>query len=207
MCFVRVVWLRRDHGRCRLNTALINATRSDNAAEVRRLLALGADANATGVPVFDEGAWQQLVQFLHGHRVNLPVSAINVAIAGEGDAPFADRDQLVRLLLDAGASPDEPDEYGAPPLLRYADSGDASMVSVFLRHGANPNARDNIGRTALMLGARSDKSGRVLETLLKAGARFGDTNAEGRSALDFAIDARNLSGMRMLLLWSSRTQR
>lgn len=63
-------------------------------------------------------------------------------------ATAAHSGEIVRLLLENGASPNVPQEGGWVPLHEAAQIGDKEMVTVLLRHGADPYLRSNDGRTA-----------------------------------------------------------
>jgi ankyrin repeat protein len=61
----------------------------------------------------------------------------------------SDRDTalfLAERLLDAGASPNTVQQGGATPLHEAAFRGNASLVRLLLRHGADPDARDSEGK-------------------------------------------------------------
>lgn len=66
-----------------------------------------------------------------------------------------------------------------------AEGEGAEMVGLLLKHGADPNAVDRNGRTALMLAA-SQHAHRVMTMLLDAGADVRVTDHCGRTAEDHA---------------------
>ena len=91
---------------------------------------LTAEGNAQGfdpvsIDVRDRNGWTPLIR-----------------AAWEGDVT------LCRLLLEAGADPNRPNNNGTVPLM-YAYSGrnPAGVVEVLLAHGANPEQRDFFGKT------------------------------------------------------------
>ena len=55
-----------------------------------------------------------------------------------------------------------------------------------LDEGANPNAANNNNTTALMMAAQFNKSARVTEALIKAGAKLNEQNHKGNTALMYA---------------------
>ncbi len=56
---------------------------------------------------------------------------------------------IIRLLLEAGADPNAPDDYGSTPLHDAAYNDNAIVSSVLLDAGARPNVRNNRGWTPL----------------------------------------------------------
>jgi len=56
--------------------------------------------------------------------------------------------EIVRLLLENGASPNIPQEGGWVPLHEAARIGDNQMVAVLLQNGADPRLRSDDGKTA-----------------------------------------------------------
>ena len=68
-----------------------------------------------------------------------------------------------------------------------ASAGQADAVSAFLARGANPDARDARGRTALMLAASAGHY-ETVRRLLAGGATKNLKDADGKTALDFATE-------------------
>lgn len=102
-------------------TSFIGAVRSGDVAEVRRMLANGADPNAP------EGVndWTPLMHAIHK---NQPGS--------------------VAALLDGHADPNRT-VNGGTPLMMAAGYGYTPIVLLLLAHGADPRIRDLDGETAL----------------------------------------------------------
>ena len=94
---------------------------------------------------------------------------------------------IIRLLLEAGADPNAPDDYGSTPLHAAAYNDNSIVSSVLLDAGAQPNARDNRGWTPLHRAVRSENR-LTVSILLDGGA---DVNAraydeQGRFPLHLA---------------------
>lgn len=102
-----------------------------------------------------------------------------------------------RKLLDAGADPNQRDEYGLTPLMQAASltarhSGDfVAVAKLLLDRGADPNARSAQGRTAFLdatLGYASESgilpvSQPLVELLLNAGSDINAQSVDGTAAL------------------------
>lgn len=89
----------------------------------------------------------------------------------------------VRALLRDGVSPDARwSEQGIAALMVAID---ATTVEALVSAGADVNAQDDFGRTALMWQARRGDL-TVLKSLLDAGADRGLRDAEGKLARDYA---------------------
>jgi ankyrin repeat protein len=87
-------------------------------------------------------------------------------------------------LLDVGADPNKP-EYGFTPLAEAVENGKAKDVKLLLDHGADVNARDESGKSALMYsvyGAGDDDKEKV-RLLLDHGADVKATDIYGYTAL------------------------
>ena len=94
---------------------------------------------------------------------------------------------IVRLLLQAGADPNAPDDDGRTPLHRGAENSNPMVVTHLLDAGADLGARDNEGYTALHWAAAHSGNGRVIKVLLDRGADpFAESN-DGRTPLHSAL--------------------
>lgn len=105
----------------------------------------------------------------------------------------ANRREIARaILLEPDIDVEIRDDDGMTPLLLAADSYQHHLVAVLTAFGANPNAPDPFGRTALMKAAARNDA-RSVRHLLKAGAFVNvATRAERWTALMWAAsrDAR-----------------
>jgi ankyrin repeat protein len=108
------------------STPLQWAAFRDDAAQVKRLLAGGAEVGATNV---------------YG------VTAME--LAGETGNPA-----IIKLLLDAGADVESPNAEGQTALMSVARTGNVEAAKLLIRRGANVNAAERFGgQTALMWAA------------------------------------------------------
>ena len=87
------------------------------------------------------------------------------------------RAQVVAILLDHGAAIDAPTErvpnlfaiaVRVTPLMRACESGAEDIAALLLKRGANPNLRDEFGRTALTY-ARESGNTQLLRMLARHG--------------------------------------
>ncbi len=76
--------------------------------------------------------------------------------------------------------------------------GDAPATQRLLDEGADPNAKSSLGTPALIAAAVNVKhSGAVVDTLLHRGARVNTTDANGTTALMFALMSGNTNAARV----------
>jgi ankyrin repeat protein len=107
------------------------------------------------------------------------------------------RAEFDRTLKDNPKSLDGKGEAGWTPLMYAALYGDAETVRTLLTRGANPNARNDAGGTALMYGVEdAEKTG----LLLSAGADVNARSGEGRTALLIAVGRQNSTAVVKRLL-------
>jgi hypothetical protein len=110
-------------------TPLMTAARAGHVAVVERLLARGADVNASA----------------HGHGTALAIAAWN------------NRPRVVRVLLAAGADPNIGTVFGHTPLMFAARNcaDEIESLNLLLEGGADVDARDARGETAFTFAAAS----------------------------------------------------
>jgi ankyrin repeat protein len=141
-----------------LNARLTAASRTSDTAEVRKLLAEGANPNAmdkngrTPLMEASSGGYTDTVRVLleKGADVNAKDMVGWTALFW---AAFSRRTETVRALLDRGADAEARDNEGRTALFWTASSGYTDTVRVLLAKGANVNAKDNHGWTPLMSAA------------------------------------------------------
>jgi len=105
-----------------------------------------------------------------------------------------DDQELVELLLKAGANPNAANRYGVAPITLAAANGNAALVERLLEAGADPNTALPHGETVLMTAARAG-SAEAVERLIARGARVDAADDQlGETALMWAA-ARDHGGV------------
>jgi ankyrin repeat protein len=183
---------------------LFLAAQQGHATAVALLLALGGDAS-----VAHAGAGASA---LHAALTAAPADDADEADGGAEAAPAWGRDRAARvkarraavleLLLDAGADVAARDaSNGFTPLHVAARHGNACAVRALLARGADVDAADRAGETALMWAAHLGKE-YAAQALLFCGADATLRDDDGRTAADIAStsDLRALLRRRRLAL-------
>jgi ankyrin repeat protein len=146
----------------------------------------GADTGSTGRTLLDlavEGGSARLVRWCVERGA--PVSDAPGAPHGCASAGDA---EVLGVLLDAGAAPDEVNDRGITPLHLAADRGHAACVAVLLAAGAAVDpVMPGKGYTPLHLAAMHGFD-ECVGPLLAAGASRDLADADGHTALDWAKD-------------------
>jgi hypothetical protein len=148
---------------------LVKAAFDDDVPQIRELLRRGADVNQS-----ENGT-----------------TALELAV-GHGNL------ELVRLLLQSGASVNRSNESGMTILFWLNRSDEHELLQLLLRAGAEVNHRNAEGNTALMYAAFSD-DGEYIRILLDAGALIDLQNADGETALMVAAHNDNRETVKVLL--------
>jgi len=139
--------------------ALLNAVDSDDLPTVRDLVKAGEGVAET-------------------NRYN--VTPLSLACRN-GNA------EMVKLLLDAGADPNQELNGGETPLMTAARTGSAGCIRLLLEKGAEIDAKER-GQTALMWAAAKGHAD-VVKLLLDKGADFKTSLDSGFTAFLFAVRA------------------
>ncbi|RSM07682.1 hypothetical protein CDV31_008462 [Fusarium ambrosium] len=117
-------------------------------------------------------------------------------------AALRGHEEIVSLLLEKGADPNHWDGNGFSPLLHAASEGHTEIVSMLLDRGVDPNARDKEEGKSVLTWAASDGHLEVLKLLLERNVSPNDEETDQTPlalALDNAIDAEDLSSVKLLL--------
>jgi ankyrin repeat protein len=89
-------------------------------------------------------------------------------------------------------------ETGDGALHIVAKRGDMTYLNYLLSRGADPNMKDALGNTPLMIAANNSGAG-LIEILVKHGANVNLGNNSGETPLIRAVQLRDLSMVRVLL--------
>jgi ankyrin repeat protein len=213
--------------------ALLAAVRGDDAAAVEAAIRAGANPRAageSGTPLavaamfgrvnavralLEHGADPAGPGPNGGNALNAAFFAMNgVALLGRGDEPDPARRaaalEVVRLIAARKTGLDNPVRIGPTqmtPLMQAAQAGAADVVRVLLEAGANPNAANGGGYTALDFAAdrapvwstfpAADRV-EIVRALLARGARATRAGADGLTPLARARRAGNAAIVTLL---------
>ena len=136
-------------------TPLMLAAATGQLDAIKALLEGGAEVNAK-----DPQGWTALMKGLYNHEMNRGFP------------------EVVQTLIDAGAEIETQIGYGIRPLMLAAGYGEAGVVDVLLKAGADVRATNEGGRTALMMVKDKDYV-EVINQLHEAELELGDELACG----------------------------
>jgi ankyrin repeat protein len=114
------------------NTALMSATMTKVTGTVKFLLEKGADANQRRA----SDGWSALIL-----------------------ASFFGFDEVVKVLLDAGADVNLANNYGETALFHATSRGQEGCVALLLAHGADPQPKNDKGYDALTIAKAREYTG------------------------------------------------
>ena len=142
----------------KLDEALVQSAHEENWGKLKRLLAAGADVNATD---------------RHG------LTALGLAQL-KGDVGSAG--PITKFLLDAGANVKTANDSGQTPLMFAAGNGEFESVKMFLSAGADVKAVDKEDWTPLIYAAANSRM-ESAKMLLAAGADIHAVDEKGQTPL------------------------
>jgi hypothetical protein len=123
------------------------------------------------VAAVEDGNTARLAQLFN--HLNHPDPVVREEIATEliVSAAQLGHFEIIRLLYDMGGNLEEPDlKRGGRPLMHAAYNGHTAAVKTLIEQGAELEAQDENGYTALMVSVLADRSS-AAEALLQAGAQ------------------------------------
>lgn len=156
----------------------------------KKLLASGADPNicdSNGVTVLMDairGCSRESVQLLLKYGANPNVQEVNGRNAYHEAAYMADLD-IIRLIRNAGGNPLSRDKQGNTPFSIVVNK-DISVIREVL--GNNYTITDSDGNTPVHIVVKVNASDQLLQTLIDEGYPVDTRNADGYTALNYAIE-------------------
>src|SRR5262245_48763198 len=190
-------------------TAVISAALRGNTEVMRLLVAGGAELQSGAVLApwkmnLTEIAYtsndQAMRRFVDASGINLsdvtawmpsPLTRwLLIKVFAWRPQPAASDAELVRALLDKGASANEKISHltlVASALQRAVTINDAETVRLLIDRGANVNEVGSRGLTPLMFAASGNPNPATVKLLLEKGAKLDDHDQKGRTALDWAL--------------------
>ena len=107
---------------------------------------------------------------------------------------------IVALLLEAGANPQEKSNSGWTPLHWAARNGHTDVVALLLEAGVNPQKKNASGRTPLHWAAKNGHAD-IVVLLLEAGANPQEKDAFGRTSRHLAVLNGHTAVVALLKSW------
>src|SRR5689334_10654587 len=105
--------------------------------------------------------------------------------------------EAMKLLLEAGAGVNAPNDFNATALLWCARDPDKARL--LIEHGADVNAQSKQGRTPLMLASMRDGGSDTVALLLAKGANSKVKDNRKETALGLAAETGDVQTMRLLI--------
>ena len=194
------------------NSPLDHAIRGEDIVCVKMLVEAGAALSEAGkevkssllLAVHTATSSAEIVHYLVGlpqvdvHEVRDGSSVLFTAVRWgcHGD------DEVVKVLIDAGAVIEAKDEEGQSPLLVASSRGSTPIVKVLVEAGAKVCVTDNEGDTCLICAVRNEKWGHTETVSYLAGLKDVDVNHKGqnmRTALHCAVDKGHIYVVQVLI--------
>jgi ankyrin repeat protein len=175
-----------------------------NVAAVRLLLSRGADANARdvrGTPILisavalafgsenPAGVIESVRLLVEMGRAD--PNATDTARIGDDRGPLHQAAangslELIQLLLQAGARPDQANRFGETPLHFAAERGQVRAAQALLAGGARPDARSRFTGMTPLMGAAEHGRMEMVQFLLQNRADRRVRNAFGKTPIELA---------------------
>jgi len=197
-CAVRKAY--HDWRQPELNASLIAAVKKNDTTAVIAVLSQGADPNSKDLPSDTRSMWLRSWDCIRGRTRQVGSGTPALCIALQRDAPddAPSNVPLITALLEAGATVNQPDDFGNTPLMWAVRFGQRSVVMQLLERGANTNQLESSGFTALHY-ATQDGDATFVQLLLDKGAKVDADLDDGRTPLWWAAVNGEADIVRILL--------
>lgn len=168
-------------------TAIIKAAQNNNSDMMRLLLAAGADINAQsrrGVSALGESIKNQnkdIMEFLTANGARTGATFDNLMRYA-----YAKNNVGVSAMLRIGVDPKQKDVNGNTALMISASQGDLQSFKDLMAYGADVNAQNKQGMTALLYALRANNRDLVKEILTLNDTDVNISNVLGQSPLYWA---------------------
>jgi ankyrin repeat protein len=165
----------------RYSALMVAAHYREGTPAIRLLLEHGAEVTGTPSPLLlaTSVGNPEALKLLHDAGAPTDRTMVAAARLGKIDA--------VRALIEIGAPVDEPDGADTTPLERAVLANEVEIARLLIAHGANVNHVARNGMTPLLYAASIDfGNARMIDLLLKSGARANVANNEGKTAIELA---------------------
>ncbi|MEM7454859.1 MAG: ankyrin repeat domain-containing protein [Planctomycetota bacterium] len=193
------------NGQANFRSPLMVAIQKANIEMINLLLDAGADIN--GAPENQSTCMCLAVQYGN-------IDVVKELLKRNPDLNHADRyrqtpvihalwsgDDILLLLLEAGADVNTVDQSGQSLLTRACSSRRESAALLLIENGADPNKTDNFKSTPLITACQSGGMLNVVEKLLEGGADPTHANEQGFTAIHGAAQSVNQeNGLQILEL-------
>lgn len=133
-----------------------------------------------------------LVDWLRDYRDNYGSGVLSWAVKNTDQ-------EAIKLLLEAGAEPDETNARGETPLLTSLDQGNEDLIRIFLEAGADTGKKDFAGNTPLTKAVSTGNIRIVEMVFVNDHPSLEERNGEGYTPLLLAVDLGHLEIVEYLL--------
>ncbi|OGW35658.1 MAG: hypothetical protein A2X58_14065 [Nitrospirae bacterium GWC2_56_14] len=176
-----------------------------NHAEIMRMLLntsmeLGKDDAKEILPWAAGHGEAESVRALVRRKVDLNAMNLRYHFALD-EAVKAERTDIVRILLQAGADPNRKTAY--PVLINAVSGNRLEAARLLIRNGADVNGRDALDNTSLMIAAKTGNPDMV-RLLIESGADATANNRQNRDSFWIAVSEGNGEALKMLFTTTKR---
>lgn len=180
---------------------------------IQCLIRAGADINATN----EDGTTALMNAAINGRAKNVQAlidAGANLEIKQKGTgltaltklSGFADSEDIIRILCQAGADINTTDNNGGTPIYHAIANNRLKNIEVLIQEGANVNIKNKNGLTPLCL-AVAEQNHECVRLLCQAGANVNSKGTDGRTALRIATVKKQEEAVRLLLSHGATEER